>query len=107
VDTRVTFPDGGEGIGFEGIQKFIREHRQKDFVDNLSRKLLAYSLGRSLMLSDEPLIESMNAKLAANGYRFSALVEAIVASPQFLNKRRTEVSEQKSPGKKPANQTGD
>ena len=27
---------------------YIREHRQKDFVDNLSRKLLAYALGRSL-----------------------------------------------------------
>jgi hypothetical protein len=30
----------------------------------------------------------MDAKLAANGYRFGALVETIVTSPQFL-KRRT------------------
>ncbi len=29
----------------------------------------------------------MNARLAANGYRFSALVDAIVTSPQFLNRR--------------------
>ena len=107
VDTRATFPDGSEGVGFEGVQKFIREHRQKDFIDNLSRKLLAYSLGRSLMLSDEPLIESMNARLAANGYRFASLVETIVTSPQFLNKRRTEISEQKPLRKKPAAQTGD
>ena len=39
------------------------------------------------MLSDEPLVERMNAALAANGYRFSALVDAIVTSPQFLNRR--------------------
>ena len=45
---RPTFPGGSEGAGFEGVQAYIREHRQKDFLDNLSRKLLAYALGRSL-----------------------------------------------------------
>jgi hypothetical protein len=29
----------------------------------------------------------MKAKLKANGYRFDSLVETIVTSPQFLNKR--------------------
>jgi hypothetical protein len=29
----------------------------------------------------------MNAKLAASGYRMSALVETIITSPQFLKKR--------------------
>ena len=31
--------------GLEGVQAYIREHRQKDFLDNLCRKLLAYALG--------------------------------------------------------------
>ena len=87
VETEAAFPGGSEGAGFEGVQTYIREHRQKDFVDNLSRKLLAYALGRSLMLSDEPAVERMQAQLTANGYRFSSLVETIVTSPQFLNKR--------------------
>jgi hypothetical protein len=39
------------------------------------------------MLSDEPLIQRMNTGLAASGYRVSALVETIVTSPQFLNRR--------------------
>ena len=51
---RRSSPAAVQGDGFEGVQAFIREHRQKDFVDNLSRKLLAYALGRSLQLSDEP-----------------------------------------------------
>ena len=38
---------------------------QKDFLDNFSRKLLAYALGRSLQLSDEPLIERMKAQAGA------------------------------------------
>jgi hypothetical protein len=90
VDTRAVFPGGFQGADFEGVLEYIRDHRQKDFLDNLSRKLLAFALGRSLQLSDEPAIEQMQAKLAANGYRFAPLVENIVTSPQFLNKRRTD-----------------
>jgi hypothetical protein len=87
VDTQAVFPGGSQGAGFEGVQAYIREHRQKDFLDNLSRKLLAYALGRSLQLSDEPTIERMETRLAADDYRFTPLVETIVTSPQFLNKR--------------------
>ena len=55
--------------GFPGRQPGLRDSRacrptsasiaRTDFVDNLSRKLLAYALGRSLMLSDEPTVERM------------------------------------------------
>ena len=96
VDPHAAFPGGGEGTGFEGVQAFIREHRQQDFIDNLSRKLLAYSLGRSLMLSDDPIVEKMRTVLAANGYRFAPMIETIVTSPQFMNKRSTEATEQKT-----------
>ena len=87
VDTMVSYPGGTQGDGLEGLRTFIREHRQKEFVDNLSRKLVAYALNRSLQLSDESLIERMESQLAANGDRFHALIETIVTSPQFLNKR--------------------
>jgi len=87
VDTRATFPNGSEGSGLDGLRSYLRAHRQADFLDNLCRKLLAYALGRTVMLSDDNLIHQMHTGLAANNYRFSALVEKIVASPQFLNKR--------------------
>lgn len=87
VDTQATFPGGSRGAGLAGLQTYIRANREKDFLDNLERKMLVYALGRSLMLSDEPLIERMHTKLAANGYRIGTLVETIVASPQFLKKR--------------------
>jgi Protein of unknown function (DUF1588)/Protein of unknown function (DUF1585) len=107
VDIKAVFPNGSEAAGVEGLQKFIREHRQKDFVDNLSRKLLAYSLGRSLMLSDEPLVEQMRAGLAATGYRFATLVDGIVTSPQFLNKRSIEAADQRISTNKPPERKGD
>jgi hypothetical protein len=87
VDTNADFPGGGKGAGLEGVEAYIREHRQTDFVDNLSRKLLAYALNRSLQLSDESTVERMETKLPAKEYRFDFLVETIVTSPQFLKSR--------------------
>ncbi len=96
VDTQASFPGGGQGTGFEGVQAFIREHRQQDFVDNLSRKLLAYSLSRSLKLSDEPAVDRIRAVLTGNGYRFDSIIETIVTSPQFLSKRVPDSIQHKS-----------
>ncbi len=93
VDTNAIFPGGSEGKGFDGLRQYLREHRQKDFIKNLCRKLLAYGLNRSLIPSDDPLIEKMRNQLAENEYRFDTLVKCIVTSPQFLNKRgRDEVA---------------
>src|SRR5258708_40303871 len=41
VETMVTYPGGMQGAGLEGLQAFIRQQRQNEFVGNLSRKLLA------------------------------------------------------------------
>jgi hypothetical protein len=93
IDAIATFPGGSQGLGFQGIQAYIREHRQNEYLENLSRKLLAYALNRSLQLSDEPTVERMQTKLTANGDRFDALIEMIVTSPQFLDKRNREPRE--------------
>jgi hypothetical protein len=87
VQTKATFPDGSEGTGVDGLRRYLAEERQKEFIDNLCRKLFAYALGRSLALSDKTTIDKMQARLAKDGYRFGSLVESIVTSPQFLNKR--------------------
>jgi hypothetical protein len=87
VDTSATFPGGSQGNGLAGVETFIREKRQNDFIDGMARKLLAYALNRSLQLSDETLIARMKEQLAAKGDHADAMIEAIVTSPQFLNKR--------------------
>jgi hypothetical protein len=61
--------------------------------------MLVYALGRSLQLSDEPLIQRMDTRLAATGYRASALVQTIVTSPQFLNRRAPSESSTATPRK--------
>ena len=87
VDTAVTYPGGINGVGFEGLREFIRGHRQDQFISNICRKLLSYSLNRTLQLSDEALVDTMQTNLAAQDYRFDSLIETIVLSPQFRNKR--------------------
>ncbi|HEU0121335.1 MAG TPA: DUF1592 domain-containing protein [Bryobacteraceae bacterium] len=87
VEVQATFPDGSQGAGLDGVQTYIRAKREKDFQDNLCRKLLAYALGRSLILSDEITIDRMRARMVASGNRFAPLIETVVTSPQFLTKR--------------------
>jgi hypothetical protein len=87
VDTAVTYPGGVNGVGFEGLRTFIRDHRQDQFLNNLSRKLLTYGLNRTLQLSDEELLDTMQTNLVKQGYGFDSLVETIVLSPQFRNRR--------------------
>jgi hypothetical protein len=87
VDTRAAFPGGTEGAGLPGLLGYLRDHRQDDFLDNLCRKLLANALGRTLLLSDEETVRRMRRDLAKADYRFTSLIDTIVTSPQFLNKR--------------------
>ena len=87
VSAQATFPDGSAGTGLGGLRRYLAQERQDEFLDNLCRKLLAYALSRSLLLSDDRTIQNMRARLAADGYRFDSLIEQVVTSPQFLNKR--------------------
>ena len=87
VQTSASFPDGKERDGIAGLRAYLKEQRQDGFVENLCRKLLSYALGRSLLLSDSKAVEEMKKRLKQDDYRFGSLVEVIVGSPQFLNKR--------------------
>jgi hypothetical protein len=87
VDTRAEFPGGSERTGLAGLLGYVHDNREDDFIDNLCRKLLAYGLGRTLLVTDDDLVDQMKTRLAAGGHRFDVLVECIVTSPQFLNKR--------------------
>ena len=87
VDPATEFPDGLRRSGVAGILDYVRASRQQDFVDNISRRLVSYALGRGVILSDRRLLGQMQAAVRVNGQRFSALVETLVTSPQFLLKR--------------------
>ncbi|MGC6459326.1 MAG: DUF1592 domain-containing protein [Akkermansiaceae bacterium] len=53
---------------------------------NVCRKMLAYSLGRSLEYYDEAVVNDLLAKLQKNDYQIQGLVLAIVRSDPFQNR---------------------
>lgn len=83
IDTLTSLPDGSKIDGLEGLRSYILEKRKEDFVRQFCKKLLGFSLGRATQLSDEPLLQEMQTKLAANDYRVSVAVESIIQSQQF------------------------
>jgi hypothetical protein len=87
IESKATFPDGTEGTGVDGLRRYLTTTRRDEFINNLCRKLFSYALGRSLLLSDTPTVNQMKSKLAADGDLFESLIESIVTSQQFLNKR--------------------
>jgi hypothetical protein len=87
VQTQGKFPDGQDRKGLEGLREYLKSRREGEFVDNLCQKLLSYALGRSLLPSDRKTLEEMKSRLLKENYALGSLVEVVVASPQFLNKR--------------------
>ncbi|MFO0900702.1 MAG: DUF1592 domain-containing protein [Pirellulales bacterium] len=87
LDTKAALPDGRTIEGLAGLRDYLAGPRQAAFVRQFCRKLLGYALGREVQLSDEALLEQMEQRLAADGYRFQTAVEAIVLSPQFRTVR--------------------
>ena len=87
VDTKVVFPNGTSSTGVAGLITYVEKNRQRDFVSTFCRKFLGYALGRSVILSDQSLLDDMEKELENNGYRFSAVFETVVRSPQFRKQR--------------------
>ena len=87
VEPQAVFPDGSHGRHLEDLQRYIKQNRETDFIDTFCRKLLSYGLGRSLLLSDDLLVDEMKTELQTDGYGFHSLVKTIVTSEQFLKRR--------------------
>jgi len=87
IDTLAKLPDGGELNGIEGLRSYLLEQRRDDFLRQFCRKLLGYALGRSVQLSDKPLLDEIRAELKSNDYRVGTVFERIVLSPQFREVR--------------------
>ena len=87
VETSATLPNGQQATGLSELRTYLHEHRQQEIIDNFSRKLLSYALGRTLILSDDLLVRELQEKMQASDNRFGSLIEGIVTSPQFLHKR--------------------
>ena len=79
VNAHGTFIDGSELDGVAGLRRLLLERREL-FVAALTERLLTYALGRTLEPYDMPVVREIVRTAAKDDYRFSALVQGIVAS---------------------------
>jgi hypothetical protein len=93
IDNVGTWPTGLDIKGFSGLRAMLLEHDQQ-FVRSLTRKLMAYALGRPLEYYDQPSVRRVVSEAADNDYRWSSIVEGIVESPAFLMRTASGVTTQ-------------
>jgi len=82
IDASGTLPGGEKFKSFPAFKRLMLKQREK-LARALTEKLLAYSLGRGVEISDRPEIDATIADLKKNGFKFRYLVERVVLSPSF------------------------
>ena len=88
IDASGSLPDGKEFDGPKELKQMLL-NRKDQFARNLTRKMLGYSLGRSLTAEDNCVIDSIAEKLAKEDYRTQTLIVEIVKSVPFRYKQVT------------------
>ncbi len=83
VNANAKLTSGTELNGMAGLREYLLTTRRDDFVRQFCKKLLGYSLGRAVQLSDHALLDEMRQRLEKSDYRFSAALEVLVSSRQF------------------------
>lgn len=77
--------------GIDGLLAYLKK-QDRQVMKNLSRKLVGYALGRTVIAADTPLVDRMT-QLGSEA-SFTQLIAEIAASKQFLNRREfAEVSQ--------------
>jgi len=82
LDTRDVLTDGTAIDGVTSLRQALLR-RPDVFVQTLTEKLLIYALGRGLTAEDMPIVRKIVRDAAQQQYRFTALLDGIVASAPF------------------------
>ena len=89
VEASGALPDGTLVDGPAGLRRVLLDRRD-EFVETLAARLLTYAVGRGLESYDQPAVREIRRRAEAAGYRFSALVSAVVESVPFRLRRAPE-----------------
>ena len=92
LDLSAEFVDGTKFTGLEGLRGFLADRRDLVMLQ-CCRKLLGYALGRAVLPTDLPLVESLRDRIVQEDAGISVAVLGIVQSRQFLNRRGASADE--------------
>jgi hypothetical protein len=86
IDATGSFPGGRTFAGPVELKALLRS-RMPQFTRSLAERMLTYALGRGVEPYDRLVVKELVARTAADGYRIQALVQGIVASVPFQQRR--------------------
>jgi len=86
IDASGELPDGTRVDGPDDLREALVA-RPGQFVQTFTEGLLTYATGRTLEHYDMPTVRRIVRDAAGDGYRFSALVQAVVRSEPFRMRR--------------------
>jgi hypothetical protein len=86
IDSSGVLLGGTEFQGIAGLRNILAGRRER-FVETVTEKLLAYSLGRGVEYYDLPAVRKITHDAAAGDYRWSSIIIGIVKSTPFQMRR--------------------
>jgi mono/diheme cytochrome c family protein len=86
LDVSGTLPNGTAFSGPRELKAILKE-RMPAFARSLSEKMLTYAIGRGVEGHDRLVIRSLVNEMAANDYRIQSLIQGIVRSVPFQQRR--------------------
>ena len=82
IDSTGTLPNGKSFKSVDEMMNILQEDKDA-FARCVTEKMLTFAIGRGLERYDRPVVNAIAHDVAADQYKFSALVQAIVASAPF------------------------
>ena len=86
IDASGVLPDGTKVNGPDDLRKALLR-RPEQFAQTFVEGLLTYATGRPAQHADMPTVRRIVKAAAADNYRFSTIVQAVVKSDQFRMRR--------------------
>jgi len=83
VDTSTRLPDGTQVSGMNELRSYLLKTRSEEFTRQFNRKLYGYALGRSIQLSDEPVLDAIRERQIHSGDKIADTIVQIVLSSPF------------------------
>ena len=86
VDRTTVLPNGTKIDGVQDLKDYLLENEQERLARAIVKNMLAYALGRSLVLEDRLVVEELVVDFRENGFRLSRLIVKIAQSEVFQSK---------------------
>jgi hypothetical protein len=86
IDPKGQLPEGTPLNGPDGLKQVLLD-RKGQFIQCLTEKLLTYAIGRGVEFDDTCTVKEIGAAAEKDGYKFDALITALVKSDAFQERR--------------------